>query len=229
MMVAVSALSMPVPASAGLEAMVISGLGSAGDKSPVIATSTSIGEEIWAGTVKPYRAGPLVDGAIGYRLLPFLSFGMAGGWRQSGSSSIPGRSTYPDPRRQGLEIGLYLRGYLPLPGVLTRLEPWFSVGTSYVYDKQDYDYGTPRGSTIAPHFTLTHHGVGIPLSLGVDYRVLPFLAVGPSFRYEHVTGVSACGRSDDVQTTYCSSDSSALVSASNYAIWSVQLQVRLAL
>jgi hypothetical protein len=113
--------------------------------------------------------------------------------------------------------------------VLTRLEPWFSVGTSYVYDKQDYDYGRPRGSTTAPHFTLTHHGVGIPLSLGVDYRVLPFLAVGPSFRYEHVTGVSACGRSDDVQTTYCSSDSPALVSASNYAIWSVQLQVRLAL
>ena len=227
---AVAALSMSAPATAGLEAIVTPGYGSAGDKSPVTAESSSIGEEIWAGAAKPYGAGPIVDGAIGYRPLPFLSFGMTGGLRRSGASSVSGRSTYPNPRRQGLQIGIYVRGYLPLVGVLTRLDPWFSVGTNYVYDKQDYDYGTPRGSQTPVRISLTHHGFGIPLSLGVDYRVLPFLAVGPSFRYEPVAGVSACGKSSDVETTYCSSDSPpALVHAADYAIWSFQVELRLAL
>ena len=32
----------------------------------------------------------------------------------------------------------------------------------------------------------------IPLAIGIEYRILPFLAVGPSFQYEIVTGVGAC-------------------------------------
>jgi hypothetical protein len=46
--------------------------------------------------------------------------------------------------------------------------------------------------TIPMPIGLTHHGVGIPLGLGIDYRVLPFLAVGPSFQYEIVVPVAGC-------------------------------------
>ena len=132
---AVAALSMSAPATAGLEAIVTPGYGSAGDKSPVTAESSSIGEEIWAGAAKPYGAGPIVDGAIGYRPLPFLSFGMTGGLRRSGASSVSGRSTYPNPRRQGLQIGIYVRGYLPLVGSESG-SLLSSTGTRYDSDAQ---------------------------------------------------------------------------------------------
>jgi hypothetical protein len=107
------------------------------------------------------------------------------------------------------------------------------VGATYVYDKQDYTQTTaaaPGTGTVS----LTHHRVGIPLAIGIDYRILPFLAVGPSFQYEIVTGVGACMiPSESVSTDghQCSdADSSIRVTAAkNYQVWSIGLGLRLAL
>jgi hypothetical protein len=83
---------------------------------------------------------------------------------------------------------------------------------------------------------LTHHGVGIPLGLGIDYRVLPFLAVGPSFQYEIVVPVAGCmttspNQAGVIGASLCSdADSSVRVTAAkNYGVWSVGLSLRLAL
>lgn len=84
--------------------------------------------------------------------------------------------------------------------------------------------------------SLTHHGVGIPLGLGIDYRVLPFLAVGPTFRYEYVAAVAGCMSTSPTQpdllgVSYCSNADSRerVTAAKNYGVWAVQLELRLAL
>jgi hypothetical protein len=127
-----------------------------------------------------------------------------------------------------LQVGLYARGYLPLVQTLLGVDPWVSVGVTYVNDKQTYNQATPLPVTV----TLTHYGVGIPLGLGIDYHVLSFLAVGPSFQYEIVTAAGACmSQSESVVSSgrQCSdADSSIRITAAkNYNIWSIGLGLRL--
>jgi hypothetical protein len=243
---AIAVMVGPAPARAGvgLEVVLRPGYGSAGDKSPVLYEPTGVVQmapgtvgSIWAGTARPYGGGFVLDGAVGYRPLPFVSFGLTGGWRKSAVSSS-GIQDASGISRSGLQVGFYGRGYLPLVGMLTNLDPWASVGATYVYDKQTYDQPiTVTGlGTISMPIGLTHHGVGIPLGLGIDYRVLPFLAVGPSFQYEIVVPVAGCMTTSPNQAgligvSQCSdADSRVRVTAAkNYGVWSVGLSLRLAL
>jgi hypothetical protein len=112
------------------------------------------------------------------------------------------------------------------------------VGATYVYDKQSFDQViTVDGlGDISMPITLTHHGVGIPLSIGVDYHVLPFLAVGPAFRYQPVIAVAGCMDTHPTQANligagYCSTEDSKkrITSAESYGAWSLALELRLAL
>jgi hypothetical protein len=229
----------------GLEVVLRPGYGSAGDKSPVLYEPTGLVQmapgsvgSIWAGTARPYGGGLVLDGAVGYRPLPFLSFGLTGGWRKSAVSSSGIQDQLSGVSRSALQVGFYGRGYLPLAGMLTGFDPWASVGATYVYDKQTYDQPvtvTGLGSVSMP-ISLTHHGVGIPLGLGIDYRVLPFLAIGPSFQYEIVTAVAACMSTNPTQAgligvSQCSNADSRqrVTAAKNYGVWSVGLELRLAL
>jgi hypothetical protein len=232
-------------AGSGLEVMVRPGYGSAGDKSPVLYEPTGLVQmapgtvgSIWAGTVQPYGGGFVLDGAVGYRPLPFVSFGLTGGWRQSAVSSSGIQDQLTHISRSGLQVGIYGRGYLPLVGALTGLDPWASVGATYVYDKQSYDQPvTVTGlGTVSMPITLTHHGVGIPLGLGIDYRVLPFLAVGPAFQYEIVAAVAGCMNTNPTQAnvigvSQCSNADSRqrVTAAKSYGVWSAGLELRLAL
>jgi hypothetical protein len=234
----------PARAGVGLEVVLRPGYGSAGDKSPVLYEPTGFMRmqpsevgSVWAGTAKPYGGGFVLDGAIGYRPLPFVSFGLTGGWRKSAVSSS-GIQDVSGISRSALQVGFYGRGYLPLLGMLTNLDPWASVGATYVYDKQTYDQPIPVTGlgTISMPISLTHHGVGIPLGLGIDYRVLPFLAVGPSFQYEIVVPVVGCmtmspNQAGLIDFSQCSdADTSQRVTAAkNYGVWSVGLSLRLAL
>jgi len=186
----------------------------------------------------PISFGRFEYGAVGYRALPFLSFGLAGGWRQSRVAASEVQAPLSNASRSGLQVGFYARGYLPLLGKLTGFDPWASVGASYVYDKQTYDEMvtvTGLGDVSMP-VSLTHHAVGIPLAVGIDYHVLPFLAVGPSFRYEPVVAVAGCMSTSPTQqtvigTSYCSTADSRerVTAAENYGVWSLQLEMRLAL
>ena len=242
---AVLLTSIPMSAAMGLEVMVSPGYGSAGDKSPVVYKPTGVVQmddatrgAILDGTAKPYGGGLGIDGSIGYRALSVLSFGLTGGWRQSSASSSQIQAPLSNASRSALQIGFYGRGYLPLVGTLTGLDPWASVGATYVYDKQTYDEAvtiTGLGDVSLP-VSLTHHGIGIPLSLGIDYHVLPFLAVGPSFRYEPVIAVAGCMSTNPTQpnvigASYCSTDDSRkrVIGADSYGVWSLQLELRLAL
>ncbi len=193
---------------------------------------------IWNGTAKPYGAGFVIGGSVGYRILPFLSFGLTGGWRQSAVKSSEVQAPLSNASRSGLDVGFYARGYLPLAGALTNLDPWASVGATYVYDKQSFDQMVTvngLGETRMP-MSLVHHGVGIPLAIGIDYRVMPFLAVGPAFRYQQVIAVAGCMETHPTQanligTSYCSNDDSRkrITAAESYGVWSLQLELRLAL
>jgi hypothetical protein len=122
--------------------------------------------------------------------------------------------------------------------VLSGFDPWVSAGATYVYDTQTYDQivtVSGLGDVTMP-ISLAHHGIGIPLALGIDYRVLPFLAVGPFFRYEPVVAVAGCMSSNPTQpnvigASYCSTADSRerVTGADNYGIWSLLLELRLAL
>jgi hypothetical protein len=243
--IAIATIATPTSAAVGLEVALAPGYGSAGAKSPVLYKPTGLVQmapgtvsSIWDGSAQPYRAGIVLEGAIGYRPLPFLSFGLTGGWRQSQVSSADVQGPLSNIGRSGLEAGLYARGYLPLVGRLVGLDPWFSLGISYVYDKQTYDQVvTVNGlGDVSMPFSLTHHGVGIPLTIGVDYRVLPILAIGPSFRYEPVVGVAGCVSTNPTQsnligTSYCSTADSRqrVTAAESYGVWSLGLELRLEL
>jgi hypothetical protein len=211
------------------------GYGSAGDKSPVLYQPTGPNSTLyWVGTDHPYGGGFVLDGAVGYRLLSFISIGLTVGWRTSSASSS--EVTVFDLSRSALQIGLCGRGYLPLVGRLTDVDPWVSVGATYVYDKQtdSQQGGVPSAGPDA--VSLTHHGVGIPLAIGVDYRILPFLAVGPSFQYEIVTGVRAScmisfSGNQPTGARQCSDAGAGtgVTAAKNYQVWSIGLELRLAL
>ena len=86
-------------------------------------------------------------------------------------------------------------------------------------------------------WTLEHHGVALPIAIGIDYRLMPMLAVGPSFRYAYVIGAGACLRESvdtpvgAVSEKNCSdaSDNQRITNAKNYGFWSAGLDVRLTL
>ena len=222
----------PARAGVGLEVVLRPGYGSAGDTSPTRyeanRNNPMQASAIWAGAAKPYGGGFVLDGAVGYRPLSFVSLGLTGGWRTSAVSSSATPNELTGVSRSALQVGFYGRGYLPVTGALNAFDPWASVGVTYVYDKQTYNQSVTVPTGIV---SLTHHGVGIPLALGIDYRILPFLAVGPSFQYEIVTGMGGCMIPPGSEGHQCSdADSSIRVTAAkNYGVWSIGLGLRLAL
>jgi hypothetical protein len=232
----------PAKADSGLELIVRSGYGSGGAKSPVLYEPAGMAQmpqgqvgSIWGGQAKPYGAGFVGDGAVGYRFLRFMSAGVTAGIRTASASSVDDQSK--DVSRLAWRAGFYGRGYLPMS--VLPLDPWISIGVGYVNDQQTYKKDISLEWLSAPTpvtYKLQHHGIGIPMGLGIDYRVLSFLAIGPSFRYEVVMGAGACMKFDfenklAIGNSYCSSADSVqrIVSAKTYGVWSFGIEVRLTL
>jgi len=226
-MIAVIFGSAPARAGLGLEVVLRPGYGSAGDTSPTRyeanPNNPMQASTIWDGTAKPYGGGFVLDGAVGYRPLSFVSVGLTGGWRTSAVSSSANEPT--GVSRSAWQVGFYGRGYLPVTGALNAFDPWASVGVNYVYDKQTYDQSltVPTGTV-----SLRTTGSG---SLGRRNR-LPHLALfcrGPSFQYEIVTGMGGCMIPPGGESHQCSdADSSIRVTAAkNYGVWSIGLGLRL--
>jgi len=227
----------------GLEVSLRPGLGSAGSDSPVLYKPTGLAKmqpesvgSIWAGTAKPYGVGITLDAAVGYRFSHFASVGIAGGWRQSGVDDKAASDQLTNVGRSALQIGLYGRGYLPT--LLPNLDPWFSVGVAYLYDKQTYDQSIDVSGLGKVPFTISlqHHGLGIPIGVGLDFKVLRFLALGASVQYEIVPGVAACMETSPhnpnmLGVSECSTADSKVrvTSAETYGTWSAGLDVRLSL
>jgi hypothetical protein len=215
--------------------MVRPGYGSAGSGSPLGLSSiaaaspqnVSTAGPVLAGTSSPYGGGFDGTAAVGYRPIRWVSFGLSGGYRSSSASSVTGLSGLG---RSAMSAGLYARGYGP---TFVGLEPYVGVGISYVHDDQSYAQSV-QGTTL--NMDLTHYGFAVPITVGVDYRLLRYFAVGPSFEYERVFAAGGCsgGTAPDLPAgyavaSYCANGNPALVSADAYGAWSLGLDVRVTL
>ncbi|MEZ4220459.1 MAG: outer membrane beta-barrel protein [Polyangiaceae bacterium] len=219
----------------GFELMLRPGYGSAGGKSPLlydpkplVAFQNPPGPgEVFTGDAAPYGGGFAGDLSVGYRFLPLMSAGLYAEYRASSSSSVNDGTT--DLSRTGWGSGAYVRGYLPM--LHPKLDPYVSVGVGYMQDAQSY-----RRANL--DWELTHHGVAVPLMAGVDYRILPNLALGPSFRYVVVSGAGGCmklsatiaglGSASNKQCTDAD-EFRRIVKAESYGVWSAGLDLRLTL
>jgi len=184
----------------------------------------------------PYGIGFVGQAMLGYRVHPLASFGLRGGLRTSSASSVGDGST--DLARSSWDAGFYVRAY-PLaltPQVRDRIEPWLSLGVEYMRDTQTFKHAaqTTTGATITTDATLEHHAVALPIGVGIDYRIHPRVALGPSFEYAIAIPVAGCatqGAPGYSTVQYCTNgDSSANVLAANgYGVWSAGLDLRVTL
>jgi hypothetical protein len=207
-----------------LEVDVRPGYGSSGSKSPVTyvptnGASLASPDSIFSGTTTPYGGGFVGDASVGLKLMPFVSFGLAGQYRTM-SATAPANSDVSGITRSSVGAGFYAHVYIPIP--LFPLEPWAGIGAQYLHDKQSY---TQTGNPFATE--ITHYGVAIPLTVGVAYPFLHFLAIGPSFTFQPVIGASACIAGG--ASSYCTNSSPGqdFVHKASYQTWTLGLDVRL--
>jgi hypothetical protein len=223
----------------GFEAMLRPAYGSAGGSSPVVyspdpGASLAAGPgSIYGGSASPYGGGFAGDVWLGYRFSRFASVGVSGGYRGASTSPVDDGST--NLGRSAWSVGPYVRGYAP---TIMGFEAWLSLGVEYVRDQQTFDRDVPAAPTnlmIPATVTLLHHGVAVPIGVGIDYRFLEVFGVGPSFFYTPVFAVAGCaGVSAQVagftSSNDCSDSSPPKITAANgYGVWSVGLDVRVTL
>ncbi len=224
----------------GLELMVRPGYGSAGGKSPVVyrrppalgGADLDVGD-IFREQAEPYGGGFVGEVSVGYRFLPLASAGLYGQLRSS-SADEPDDGT-EDLSRSAWGAGLYGRFYLPMLHPL--LDPYAQIGIGYIQDRQSFTRPINGAGSLKADWEITHHGVVIPLGIGVGFRVLPMLTVGPSFRYDIVIPAGGClkgtaslGAVSD-SNKYCTdeSDNRRVTEAKGYGVWSAGLDLKLTL
>jgi len=179
-----------------LELMVRPTLGGAGGGSlvtipPSIPGNTS---RIFDGSASPYGASFGVGAEIGFRFHPLVAAGLRGDLAKV-SASAPNDGT-TDLSRSRQSAGLYARAY-PLalsPSIRKHVDPWFASGVLYMHDTQSFTLpaATTAGTTVNAAWKLEAHGVGIPLAIGVDYRVTRAISIGPSFEYTLLVPIAGC-------------------------------------
>lgn len=214
----------------GLEVMVRPAIGGAGGGSPVrFAPDSSVRVvgadpgKIYDGTASPYGAGFVGDVWIGYRVSRFVSLGIAGGLRSPSASAVDDGTT--NLTRFAWTVGPYVRGYAP---TVLGFEPWLSVGAEYAHDTQSYDRSV---GGVPAAWSLVHHGVAVPIGVGLDYRFLDVLGVGPSFIYTPVVAAGGCATMTATVPgyagrDYCTGGQMKITEANGYGAWSVGLDVR---
>jgi hypothetical protein len=208
----------------GFELMLRPGFGGAPSDSPLrIAPGAHAGGSAsLLGGASPYGPGLVANASAGYRFHPLFSAGLRLGIRQASNGAIDDAQGL---NRSAFDVGAYFRAY-PLattPSVARYVDPWISVGVGYTRDNQAIDQGIFK-------VAIDHFAVGVPIAIGFDYRILPYLSVGPSFEYALALGGSGCVTTltNGVQTAQqCTSDSSTMLQANAYGVWSTGLDIRL--
>jgi len=219
-----------------LEVMVRPTLGGAGGSSlvhmdPSISGNTS---KVFNGTASPYGATFGVGAEIGFRFHPVIAAGLRADLTKVSATAPSDGTTGLSRGRQS--AGLYLRAY-PLAlseSVRKHVDPWFATGAVYMRDAQSYHVpaATSTGGTVDSSVDLTHHGVGIPLAIGVDYRVTRAISIGPSFEYTFLVPIAGCASVSAVGyqgAEICSGGSSAsskAVIADATGAWTAGLDLR---
>jgi hypothetical protein len=203
----------------GLEVQLRGGFTYAGGESPVLAPNLYPGSQgsdptgdILRGTEKPYSFDPLAGTILaGYRFLPYLS---AGAWFSYASYQVQdGTDTgdYKDGtsqlQRTVWQLGAYGRYYFTT--LHQRLQPWVELGVGYSNDTSSYVRGGAvqgtSGQSVVQDYYLTHRGIAVPLTVGLDWRLAPVFSVGPAFGYTRIFPISGCvdsePQSDPTHTT----------------------------
>jgi hypothetical protein len=228
----------------GFELMLRPGYGSAGSKSPVryrrapiydlfAAPDPDMGK-IFRQESEPYGGGFVGEVSAGYRFLPLASAGLYGQMRSS-SADGPDDST-EDLSRSAWGAGFYGRFYLAM--LHESLDPYVQIGIGYAQDTQQFKRTVM--STVGPlsaDWEIKHHGVVLPLGIGIGYRVIPMLSIGPSFRYDVVLAAGGClkasaslgGISDSNSFCTDKEDDQRITEAEGYGVWSVGLDLKLTL
>jgi hypothetical protein len=218
-------------AHAGPEVDVRIAYGSAGKSSPVAyeppaggaIVGLPVGDTIYGvpnQTAEPYGGGLIAQLSMGFRFIPFMSAGFSGGIRKASASAPDG--TYSNNERSAWEIGPYLRGYIPL---VPFIDPWIGIGVEYMSDTQKY-------SRSGVDWTLSHNGVAVPITIGIDYVALPLLKIGPSFQYTTVFPAGGCFKGNApgaASFSTCSDATPQFTHPKGYNIWSIGLNARLSL
>ncbi len=220
--------------AAGFEVFIRPAYGAAGGASPVEYTPnpgvvvSSPPDDIWKGAASPYGGGLLFQGGLGVRLGP-VSVGLDGGIRNASATSP--NPNIQDLSRSSWNAGPYVHVYIP---GIPLIDPWVGLGVQYVADTQTYKIPTPVGNqTVVADWRLAHHGVAVPLTLGVDYKILGgLLAVGPSFQYSMVFPAGGCAKVSAqgfAGNNFCASEeeNKKITTAKGYGVWSLGLTVRL--
>lgn len=183
----------------GLEVAVRPTLGGAGADSPLVVAPGArvVGEvpSVLRGG-SPYGTSLGAGAMLGFRFHPLVSAGLRGDFG-SVSASAPNDGTRA-LSRDWQSAGLYVRAY-PLAwhdGVRKYIDPWVSAGVTYVHDRQDFQRpaGTVAGTTVVADWQLDSHSIGVPLGIGVDYRVTRAVSVGPSFEYVIMNPIAGCAK-----------------------------------
>ncbi len=218
--------------AAALELTLRPGYGSAGDESPTYYSPPTTfalkdPDPLYAQTTKPYGAGLALQAYLGVRVSPWISVGFMGGTRASAATAD---AAHDGLSRSAWLAGPYVRVYVPIVPII---EPWLSVGASYVADKQTWKGPVPTtAGSIVVDQTLEHHGVAVPITIGADYKIIPMLAAGLSFQLAPVFGAGGCYRiegSGVAASSFCQ-DAAAdrrITATKGYTMWSVGLNLRL--
>ncbi len=218
-----------------LELMIRPTFGGAGGGSLVRIGPGLVGNtsKIFDGSASPYGASFGVGGEVGFRFHPLVSAGLRGDLATVSATAPNDGSTELSRSRQS--AGFYLRAY-PLAlneSIRKHIDPWFATGVVYMHDAQTFHMpaATNSGATVDATVKLEHHGVGVPLAMGIDYRLTRALSIGPSFEYTLLFPIAGCatlsalGQSNEI----CSNGSGAsrkAVLAESTGAWTAGLDLR---
>jgi hypothetical protein len=224
---------LPATASAvGLEVTTRLGYGSAGSESPVFYEPHGIAladpGPIFSQKATPYGGGLIFQGGLGLRTGKYVSVGLSAGIRNASAESPSPEIT--DLKRSAWNAGPYVRVYIPMVPIV---DPYIGLGVEYVSDRQQYlaPFRQPNGSAFpGVTHTLEYHGIGVPITLGVDYTIAKMFSVGPSFQYALVFPAGGCAKYNAqnlASVSDCAADNQRFTAVKGMGVWSIGLSLRL--
>jgi hypothetical protein len=192
----------------GVEVLVSGGVMLPNSGSPVLAPNLYVGQnggvtgdptgDILEGKESPYGPDPFgLHVAVGYRFFSWLSAGAFFSYAKFIAKDGTDTGDYSDGtsslERQLWSVGAYGRYYLT--SLHPRLQPWLEIGLGYSQDNASYVHASTQTTTGQPElqqFLLEEEGIVVPAKIGLDWRVAPFLAFGPSLGYARMIPTSGC-------------------------------------
>jgi hypothetical protein len=134
--------------------------------------------------------------------------------------------------RQEWTLGVYGRYYVTQ--LSSRFQPWVELGVGYNGDIAVYSRAVGMATVGQPEtgdYTLQQDGIVVPLTLGLDIRLAPFVSLGPTLGYARVFPVRGClevvldneAQAGIVPTNTCSAPP---VSNSGYGVFNAGLYAK---